>query len=95
MPGLDHPVHEKTRVGDDFRYGCHNRGKYAAGYFAPDGYTPAYAGATQMHVQMRFVPHVLSTDCRFDLSQTDPACRDCKHRGKGAEYNELLRTKGT
>lgn len=61
------------------KWGCHNRPPFAAGYFAPSGYVPAYAGATQMHVQLKFISHVNTTTCQHDLRATDAGCAGCKH----------------
>jgi len=69
MPVIDHPIHEKTRFGADFRYGCHNR---------PDEYKMVVTGAECFGSQQW--PFANSHECRFDLSATDDACQGCKHR---------------
>ena len=79
MPVEDHPVHPSTRIDEAFRWQCNNRPPFAKGYMAPDGYAPAYAGATQMHVQMKFVRHEMTTTCQNDIRATDAGCRGCKH----------------
>lgn len=56
-------------------YGCHNR-TIGAGYFvkvrvySTDG-TYIYAD--------KFIPHVMSEDCRYDKKATDERCANCKH----------------
>ena len=49
MPVEDHAVHEKTRIDDSHRYGCHNRKDFADVYRAPqrfqtsDGYQAVFS----------------------------------------------------
>lgn len=38
--------------------------------------------------------HAMSDRCRFDLSLTDPSCTDCQHRGKGENYDSMIRGNG-
>lgn len=88
MPVIDHPIHDRTREGPDARWGCHNRPEFAAGYWAPGGMVPAYAGSTQMHVQMVFVRHAMSRVCKNDIAETDPKCAGCNHIGERDRRNE-------
>lgn len=76
MPVLDHPVHEKTRVGADFKYRCNNRRHFASGYYAPER---VYGFDGLFTVELRWIPHRMSTECRYDLPATDPGCTGCKH----------------
>lgn len=90
MPVEDHPVHPSTMRGADARYGCHDRPEYVSGYMSPDGLWPSGC-STHQHIKMRFVPHVMSTSCRYDMSLSDPKCHACKHRGSGDEYDRKIR----
>ena len=80
MPVDDHPVHEKTKIGKDFRYGCHNHKPFNKGYYAPDR---IYRPDGTFYIVQKFIPFVMSRNCKFDLSRTDPACRDCKWKEDG------------
>ena len=98
MPVLEHSVHERTSFGDEMRYGCNNAKPFKDGYFAKAGHSNSvHEGNNVYSTRQRWVwvEHRMSRDCRYDLSLNDPACRDCQQRGKGVEYNELLRTRGT
>ena len=66
MPVEDHPVHEKTKVGADFKYGCNNR--------AP--FKDSYIGSPWSKAVV--IKHVMSTDCRYDLATKDSGCFGCK-----------------
>ena len=37
--------------------------------------------------------HRMSDRCRFDMSLSDPSCTGCMHRGKGEEYDQMIRSK--
>lgn len=86
MPVLDHPVHPLTIGGQ--HYGCHNRGEFAAGYWAPDR---EYREDGTWQDAQRFIPHTMSKGCRYDKSLTDSKCAGCKRRGQGEEYVEEIR----
>lgn len=84
-PVEDHPIHPSTQKGDDFRYGCWNRKPFKKAYFAPNRYMPVLRDPKEFFKQTfvlhaKHIPHVMSTDCRYDMSDTDPNCRECKHR---------------
>ena len=91
MPVEDHAVHEKTRFDDTKRYGCHNKDRLMTGYSAPDrragtnGYVPTF------WMERIKIPHVMSRECRFDMSLKDPWCEGCKHRGSGEAYDAEVR----
>ena len=68
MPVIDHPIHPSTQKGEDFRYGCWNREPFKAGYVAHPWSIAKY------------IPHNMSTSCKYDLSNKDPNCQGCKHR---------------
>lgn len=86
MPVLDHPTHESTRIGQDHRYGCHNRPRVRKTY-------PAKAGSYPYATYWIDVANRMSVECRYDMSLTDPCCTDCKWRGSGESYNQQIRSK--
>ncbi len=92
MPGLDYEVHELTRQDSDAKYGCNNRGEFSAGYYAPDR---KYLPDGRWFDTMTFIPHRMSTECRFDISLTDTKCNTCPRRGSGEAYDKLIRSRGT
>ena len=91
MAVLDHPVHEKVRIGNDHRYGCWNRVGHNDGYYAP---TRRYFPDGSFDMVTIFIPHHMSRDCRFDMSLQDPSCQGCQHRGLGELYDSNIRRHG-
>jgi hypothetical protein len=91
MAVLAHDVHERTREAAGAVWGCHRRPEFAAGYWAPDRH---YLPGGRFKVVQTWIPNVMSTDCRFDLSLTDPKCSGCPRRGSGEAYNEMVRSRG-
>ncbi len=79
MPVLDHPVHPSTMTGPEHRYGCWNREAFKSEY------------VHQSCIAYTTVKDRMSRECRYDLSLTDPACTDCKHRGDGEAYDASVR----
>lgn len=74
MPVEDHEVHEKVKISADKRYGCWGRQGMGVGYFAPDRrYKP---DGTYYQILTR-IPHRNTTDCRYDLWESDPRCTGC------------------
>ena len=96
MPVLTHEIHPSTVMPANYRHGCFNR-EVKDGYAAQNGYAEirvidddtAYA-----QVKLCWVPHRLSTECRFDHSLTDPACAGCKWQGSGEAYSATIRGEG-
>jgi hypothetical protein len=86
VPGIDHPVHPSTQLDTSKRRWCFNRDDFKDGYFAPNGLVPAYAGSSQAHVQLVFVPDRSSRECRYDQALKDPACRGCRREFEGHDY---------
>lgn len=92
-PVEEHEVHEKVRISSSKPYGCQNR-EIIDSYYAPnrffgsDGYKP------MIKLEAVRINHVMSRDCRYDLSMSDERCVGCKHRGSGERYSELVRSKG-
>ena len=79
MPVDDHPVHEKVKISADKAYGCKNR-KTAKGYYAPDR---EYRPDGTYYLRLVFIPHRLTTSCKYDFRRTDPRCKGCNHRSDG------------
>lgn len=82
MPVIDHSVHEKVRIGSDYRYGCHNLPK------------PEYGQTVSSTFSGEEWPYVFSTECRFDMSLSDPACGGCQWQGSGENYDAMIRREG-
>jgi len=74
MPVEEIPVHEKVKIAADKRYGCWGKAKQSAGYYAPDR---RYKPDGTFYIVQVFIPHAMTTDCRYDLHNTDPRCTDC------------------
>lgn len=90
MAVVDHPVHEKTRQKDGFRYGCNS---VNASPLQPNGY---WAPQRKFYEDGRFeivpvfIVSVTSKRCRsFYLWDTDPGCADC-NRPRDLEYAALM-----
>jgi len=77
VPVEDHPIHPSTQKGDDFRYGCWNGARIFEGYVAPDRKLDLLTGNYDLVAV--WIPHNMSTDCKYDLSHKDNNCRGCKH----------------
>lgn len=82
MPVIDHAVHESTRIGDDYRYGCWNKPR------------PVEGQVVRSEFSGEEWPYVFSTECMSDMSLSDPACAGCKWRGSGKENDERVRKEG-
>jgi len=74
MPVEDYAVHEKVKIAHDKRYGCWGHGKQSKGYYAPDR---EYRPDGTFYIRLTFIPHVMTTDCRYDLWESDPRCTGC------------------
>lgn len=91
MAVLDHAVHDRTRQAEGALYGCHSRPGYSPGYWAPDR---RYLPDGSFVVEQAWIPNVMSTDCRFDMSLSDQKCSACPWRGKGEAYDAMVRSEG-
>ena len=81
MPVEDHPVHPSTQKGADFRYGCWNIERDSCGYWTSERvFRMDCRGETQVHIVPKWIPNVMSTDCRYDLSAADQNCAGCERR---------------
>ena len=86
-PVEDIAVHEKVKIGSDFRYGCHSsrNPKKSSGYFAPNR---VYNELGTFTTELEFIPHTNTTKCRsFALWETDPACAGCQSE-RDVEYRD-------
>ena len=73
MPVIDYPVHPHGIRDADYRYGCWNR---------PDKFKETVE-STEFGVVF---PFRMSHECRYDRSNTDSGCSDCKHADSGHKY---------
>ena len=86
MPVEDHEVHEKTRIEAAKPYGCHNRDRDMTGYSAPNRFAGTTGHEPIYWLGRVKIPHVMSRECRYDMSNNDSRCNGCKHRGSGEAY---------
>ena len=80
MPVDDHPVHEKTKINSDWRYGCHNHlGRKGAGYWAPNRrYNPDGSFAIEyVWIATEWIEYDLCP-----AAHNHQGCTDCIHKGK-------------
>lgn len=54
---------------------CFNK-TYAAGYWVAEKIVSRWS----VEWVQKWIPHVMSTDCRYDQMASDPECRGCKWR---------------
>ena len=91
MPVEDIPVHPLT-VGGDRYTACQNKVRKAF-YFAPNR---RYRADGTFVIEQTKVEDRSSTECRFDMSLSDPKCDElCPRRGQGEQYDQMVRSKGT
>lgn len=94
MPVEDHAVNEKVRIKANEPYGCNNKERLMNGYSAPDrragtnGYMPTF------WMERVKIPHVMSRECRYDMSLADARCDGCKHAGSGERYSAMVSARG-
>lgn len=67
MPVDDHAVHPMTKIGADYRYGCHNKPRPVVG----DRVVSYFSG--------EFWKYAFSTECKYDYSTEDAKCSGCRH----------------
>jgi len=93
-PVEDHAVHEKVCIEATTPYGCNNKDRDFVGYSAPHRFTGTTGHEPIYWLGRVRIPHVMSRECRFDMSLTDPRCTNCKHRGSGEAYDQKIRESG-
>lgn len=77
MPVDDHPVHEKTKTGPDWRYGCNNhKPRKGNAYYAPDRlYRPDGTFYTVLtRIQTEWIEY---ESC--PAYHNHQGCKECKH----------------
>lgn len=83
-------VHEKVKVGSDFRYGCNsvrNPNRSMKSYYAQER---KYLPDGTFYLRLSEIKHENSTACRsFRLWDVDPACADCNTE-RDLEYAEKM-----
>ena len=80
MPVVDHPVHEKTKTGPDWRYGCNGHAsRKGASYYAPDRvYRP---DGTFWIVLRKIETEWIEYDV-CPAKHEHQGCQDCVHGGE-------------
>lgn len=91
MPVEDHEVHDKTKIGPDNRYECHNRAPFKEAYRAPQRRHGSNGYIAIFEFEAVLVPHRMSRECRYDMSLTDWQCEGCHSRGLGEAYAKSVR----
>lgn len=94
MPVEDHAVHEKTRIEAQKPYGCHNLGRDMTGYHAINRFAGTTGHQPVWWLERVRIPHVMSRECRYDMSNGDPRCDGCRHRGSGEAYAKRVTEAG-
>lgn len=98
MPGLDHDVHERVRIGGaEHRAGCWNKPRpkpeaEGGGYHAPQR---RYRPDGSFDVVPVFIPFRMLTECRYDQKIAPEHCDGCLHLGTGQAYDADIRARGT
>jgi len=95
MPVIDHPIHPKTQIGADHRYGCWNRhDRFDKSYAVPA--RRYFPDGTFDMVSVK-VSYRMSHDCRYDgnngKEKDDPGCMGCRHYKK-SQYLAHVAEKG-
>lgn len=90
MPVEDHDVHDKTKIGPDHRYGCHNKAGFTEAYRAPHRRHGSNGFIAVFEIEAVRIPYTMSRECRYDMSLTDWQCEGCRHRGTGEAYAESV-----
>lgn len=91
-------AHALTRLAKGTPYACHGRTKMADGYWAPNGVKVhiLYDEVGHPHpvrsvVKLeRWIPHVMSTECRVVNTDKDVRCAGCCNVGKGDVYAAMV-----
>ena len=92
MAVLTHEVHEKVKIEANKPYGCNGFDERSPGYWVQER---SYCANGTYVLINKFLPYRMSRECRYDMSLTDPRCENCKNRGSGEAYNEMVRSKGS
>lgn len=95
MPVEDHAVSDIVRIKDSKPYGCHNGARDFTGYHAPNRFAGTTGNEPIWWIGRMKVPHVMSRECRYDMSLTDARCGGCNHAGSGERYAAMVTAAGS
>ena len=90
MAGLDYEVSPLTVAKPTYE-ACQTKQRKPS-YWAPS--RRYYPDGSFEAISVR-IPDKSSTECRYDMSQTDSRCKGCHQVGVGNAYNEDIRKRGT
>ena len=91
MPVEHHESSEQVKRASDTPYGCKDRA-IADGYWLQ---TREYRPGGTYSITHTRIPHTMSRECRYSSSLSDMRCAECKCRGEGEKYDQLIRRNGT
>lgn len=87
MPVEEHAVHARVKITSNFRYGCHNRKTFKAGYIAFDR---QYRPDGTFVVVQKFIEHRMSDKCcNFYLWDSHQHCEGC-NTPKDEDYKKRM-----
>ena len=90
MAVIAHAVHDKVKIEAGKPYGCHNSARDFTGYHAPNRFAGTTGNEPIWWIGRMKVPHVMSRECRYDMSLTDARCWGCNHAGSGERYAAMV-----
>jgi len=79
MPVDNHPVHERTKTDDSFRYGCNNHPKRGGGYWAPNRRYTKVDGCYSIVYEYIKTDWIDYESC--PAAHDHIGCTGCKHKG--------------
>lgn len=82
MPVADQEVKPENRIDADHRYGCNGKPRPTPEnfYFAPNGTRQKWGSPNVAEHGLKRIYYTGSTECRYDMSETDTRCAGCEHR---------------
>lgn len=95
MPVEDHAVSEIVRIKDSKPYGCNNKPRDFSGYHAPNRFAGTTGNEPIWWIGRMRIPHVMSRECRYDMSLKDARCGGCNHAGGGERYAAMVTAAGS
>ena len=90
MPVLESQPNELNTTSTATPYGCRDR-VIKGGYYMD---SRVYSENGTFATVQKFIPHTMSTECRYSSSLTDTRCATCKHKGSGEDYDLDIRLRG-
>lgn len=94
MPVEEREVHKKVSIKANKPYGCHNSARDFTGYHAPKRFAGTTGNEPIWWIGRIRIPHVMSRECRYDMSLKDARCEGCNHAGSGERYSAMVSAKG-